>query len=279
MRERMCRCHSLVPVLAGLVGLGACAAIGAANDPDELTRTWDSAHVRIPGAAIGEGSAKIRGLMGSRDIRRAMADIPPTRRLPTVIYLHGCDGMGPPANKDIDNLSSAGYAVIAPDSFGRQYRPRDCDPSTNTADLFPQVWEYRQAEIRYAAQRVRELPWVDQANVFLMGFSEGGIAAAIYLGDEFKGHIITGWTCHAGERAWHLRGIGAPPSKPILAVVASDDPWFRNPWNRGHCGVFMESRPRARSIVIPASVHHVTPRPAAWRAVVEFLGQHASTGK
>ncbi len=267
----MCDHKMLISALAILVGLSGCAINTATDSPEELARTWDSARVRIPGSVIGEQTRNIDWKMGSREVFQAMAEFPPHIRIPVVIYLHGCGGFGPAAVSDISKLSAEGYAVIAPDSFARRYRPPDCDQKTYTTGLFPQAHAFRQAEIKYAAQRVRELPWVDQANVFLMGFSEGGRATAAYEGDEFKGHIITGSTCDR-------QGIGAPRAKPVLAIVASNDPWFRNTRSAG-CGMSMGSRPHAQFLVIPASEHHVTQYPAAWKALSDFLRQHTSKGQ
>lgn len=92
-------------------------------------------------------------------------------------------------------LADAGFVVIAPDSLARRYRPLQCDPKTQTGGYNLFVYDFRQAEINYAVQRLLEMPWVASGNMFLVGTSEGGVATALYRGDEFRARVVTQWTC------------------------------------------------------------------------------------
>lgn len=244
-----------------------CASLASSSNPDELARTWQGAWVLIP------GGQQWSGLMSDL-LTRAAVTLPAEKKFPAVLYMHGCDGLGGSDPLRWGSLlQAAGYAVIAPFSFGRQHRPRTCDPSTFSARYAPEVYEMRVREIDYAVAQVRTLPWVDQDNVFLFGFSEGGVAVAAYTGSAFRGYIITGWTCRQGYHA-DMDGLWVPSDKPVLAVVFAEDPWFPNPWQRGHCGEKFVNRRASESVVIPGSDHSTASHPIARNAVLEFLRQH-----
>ncbi len=56
----------------------------------------------------------------------------------------------------------------------------------------------RQAEIFYNIKKLKDLKFIDKNNIFLMGNSEGGLAAAAYKGREFRGRIVTAYSCENG---------------------------------------------------------------------------------
>lgn len=254
----------------------ACAALVMAcatdDSEEDVARTWNESLVQIPAVVIGDAEVGVYGFMSQPHVVKAMDNLSGKERIPTVLYLHGCTGIGFDSSRDLQLLADFGYAVIAPDSFARRNRPQLCNPETHTSRVLPHVHDYRQAEIAYAVERMRALEWIDPDNIFLMGFSEGGIATARYGGDEFNGHIISGWTCQSSGYAQtaFMQGIAAAPSKPILAIVGAHDPWFQV-WNKGHCGMSMAPGPHRRSIVIDTNLHQVTAYPEARRAIREFL--------
>jgi len=125
------------------------------------------------------------------------ANVPaPDRPLPTVLYLHGCKGFAYSHDGTMggwaQTLTAAGYTVVMPTSFAREYRPQTCDPATYTyaAGLAMEVSDMRLEELEYALTQLRTVSWVDQRNLFLMGHSEGGATVARWGGEEFNGHII-----------------------------------------------------------------------------------------
>lgn len=255
----------LTIVLAAALLGGGCATT-ATHDAADVERTWDKALVALPFSSPTSWD-------------RLLAAAPPNHRHPTVVYLHGCTGLSSVARRDMTLLARAGYAVIAPDSFARRYRPSNCEAEGTTGGTFPMAFALRHGEIRHAAARLRTVPWVDPAKVVLMGFSEGGIAVAAYDGDEFAAHVITGWTCHAPSDAPQITtGVWAPHGKPVLAIVASADPWFVWPGWRGHCGESV-TKARVESIVVDATEHHVTWHPAASRALLAFLARQTSASR
>ena len=148
---------------------------------DEARRTFDSAYVMVK--AEGEF---IEGRMSDDFVQRKLASL--KKKRPTVVFAHGCAGLGRGNLRYMRLLAWAGYAVVAPDSFARRYRPETCDPSRHRGIQgapHRRVGRMRQEEIHHAAYRVRRIHWADKKNLFLMGHSQGGTAVASYEGDGF----------------------------------------------------------------------------------------------
>ena len=162
-RERRVARSTLTTVafalLAGLPG-----TLSATGEDADLLRTWERAFVIVPGE-----TGLVRGWID--DIDERLAGTPPP--LPTVIYLHGCAGLGRISHDAAKLLAEAGYAVIMPDSFAREHKPKSCDPERVAGGLHRGVLGWRQAEANKAIREARRLAWVDPDNVFLWGFSEG----------------------------------------------------------------------------------------------------------
>ena len=130
--------------------------------------------------------------------------------------------------------------------------------------------KFRFAEVRYAYDRLLALPWVDTEKIYLAGFSEGGITAALYSGNEkFAGRIILGWVCTSGGRWWTgIRG----PKVPVLSVVGMEDRYHRSPDKFGeHCGLYFTGRPYSRSIRIPGAGHTILLDIETTDAIEEFI--------
>ena len=119
----------------------------------------------------GKLAAPIAAKMGSRRIERWRNSREVGSKFPAVIYMHGCTGFGD--TRLLETLARAGFVVIAPDSMARRYRPLQCDPKTRTGGQNLFVYDFRQAEISYALERIRSLDWVDRDGLFLVGVSEG----------------------------------------------------------------------------------------------------------
>lgn len=262
------------------IWMSGCASIGATNDPDELSRTLEKALVGIPLTYSElpvppgtEASLKIIGdelVIGvMKDIAHDFANIPGRMKIPLVIYLHGCSGVRGGQREDIRFLVRNNYAVIAPDSFARRFRPKDCDPYTYTDGLFRGVLSFRLAEARHAHEFAKTLPWVDKENIFMMGCSEGGVATARYGRGGLAGRIILGWTCNS---SWpEYAGISGPRDEPILAVVASNDPWFTTSATMGDCGDFMVFKSNSESVVIDTKLHVVQALLEVQEKILQFL--------
>ena len=257
-------------VFSGCGGFPAQQASARSASPDELesdiARSVDNAMVFLPRGL----SEPLAGRMRSPQIVEALAQVAPDEPLATLIYMHGCTGLG-----DFDLLraiAQRGFAVVAPDSFARRYRPMQCDPKAHTGGRNVFVFDFRMTEVSYTLHRLRQLPWVDRERMFLAGTSEGGVAAALYRGDDFRARVIAQWTCHGAPL---VRGLAAPPDEPVLAVVRADDPWYdpqRTPGQKGDCGAYMNGRPRSESMVLRGGPgHNVFDDPKALSRVLNFL--------
>lgn len=242
--------------------LSSCAAMDGGSD---LPATWSKANVAVPGQ---QGTHKLRPLELAELLQSGDAG----RRYPVILYLHGCTGMGRMEKEFGESLAEHGYVFIAPDSMARRYRPLQCDPRTRTGGNNLFVFDFRLAEISYAVDRLKLEPWVDQDNMFLMGGSEGGVAAALYRGDEFAARIIFQWTCHGAPL---VRGLAGPAHTPVLAVVNKGDPWYqpdKTANQSGDCGDFFQNRPGSSSIVLQRQgVHNVLDLPSVRRAIRGFI--------
>lgn len=242
----------------GVISVQACASGGLLAPTSDLERTWTNALVALP--PLPSGAARPVGRLGrvlsGADLPVRLGNTPTGAKLPVVLYLHGCTGLGSSSRAFMSWLAGNGYAVIAPDSMARKFRPLQCDPKTKSGGYNLYVYEFRLAEVAYALEQIEKLPWVDLDRLFLVGISEGGVAAALYRGDGFRAHAILQWTCHGGPL---VRGIAAPADTPILSVVYARDPWYdpsRTPGQRGHCGAYFGDRKESRSIVLETEEEH-----------------------
>ena len=164
------------------------------TDSKEMDRTWRAAIVRIP---AGKGKSR----------RSTTADLPndpslKDRKLPTVIYMHGCSGIWPGTLRRVRFLAENGFLVIAPASFARRKYPKSCDTATHRGGLYRGTLRMRQNDAGHAIEQARRLPFVDGRNIFLIGLSQGGITAATFTArndrQHVKARVVEGWTCNAG---------------------------------------------------------------------------------
>jgi len=238
--------------------LAGCYLSRSADQPDELARTWDGATVVVPFSTADPAMADISGEMREVKTHLMAARLAPT--LPVVIFLHGCNGLHGGYRVDLDFLRDLGYAVIAPDSFSREYKPTSCDWRSKSAGFHPGVIGFRLAETDYAIERARRFPWVDPDRIILMGQSEGGMTTANYAGAAVAARVILGWTC---QIPWPpLWGVKGDDRAPVLSVVSAQDRWFDRWFLRGDCGENMAPstsgsircyRSRPRSTPVPVS--------------------------
>jgi dienelactone hydrolase len=257
----------LAPFLV-LAFLSGCKAPIPLIDPrPDIELTWAEAEVALPPFRSGEDV--LLANLEDKAVKERLASLPRQAALPVILYVHGCTGIG--NGPFFRALARAGYVVIAPDSMARRYRPLQCDPKTRTGGYNRFVYDFRLTEISYALDRLKRLPWVDQHKVFLIGVSEGGVAAALYRGDEFRARVIAQWTCTGAPL---VQGIFAPLDEPVLSIVRDADPWYdksRTRNQRGDCGAFMQGRRNSRSIVLKGGGHNILGERENVRAILEFI--------
>ena len=244
--------HAGLPGQVFLLGLflvvAGCAALNPSSEADIAT-TWTQSRVYLPG---------VSSYMRPADVPIAQ------QKFPTVVYLHGCTGLMPGDMRWARTLTSAGYIVIAPDSFARSHRWSNCDPKTYLGGRFPAAAMMRQEEIEYALKMLHAEPWADTQNLFLMGHSEGGAAVARWPEGGFKAQIISGNRCRDG--------LAAPAKSPVLVIAFVHDPWDGN--YRRTCAMRFGGRESASELLLPGSGHDTSQSQEAQRAVLDFLRAH-----
>jgi dienelactone hydrolase len=230
-------------------------AQGAETD---IKRGWDEAQIFLPNTSKPATLNQVTG----------------DRVYPAALYMHSCSGIGDP---DFDNhgwaklLAQQGLLAVMPDSMARNDRKPSCDPKTMKGGLFPPVHAMRLEEIRYTTGEAKKQPWFDGKNPFLMGFSEGTMAAVRTPLAGFRGVIATAWTC-TNPQFPAFDGIFLPPETPLLAINHADDPWYTES-ARGTCESKFIGRLQAQNLTIPGRGHGTYHSEQARRAVVNFIKQ------
>jgi dienelactone hydrolase len=203
----------------------------------------------------------------------SISDIKTDQRYPVIVYLHGCTGIVDWHDYDWGRtLAKSGYIVIIPDSMARMGRVPNCDPVRKSgSNLFPMAYEYRQQEIEYALEQLKNSTWADNKKLFLMGHSEGGISVARSQYAGFRAHIILAWTCTSSYEMG-LDGIRSPKEVPILAVAAIRDQWRVGKKTYGRCIDKADGR-NVTQVDLDGEIHATTKYPESKPAVLNFLKQ------
>ncbi len=178
----------------------------------------------------------------------ASGHIKPDARAPAVLVMHGCSGIFGSPNSYQVFFMERGFAVFEPDSFARPgHTCKYNDLDTRTEDL------------EYAFARIKELPWVDQEQVLLMGISQGGAAVARWSKPGFAAHIVLANNCNGSKPR-------APANIPVLAVVGAEDEYYHG----SSCQVVRKVN-GSRSIVIPDAPHGIIDYEETTQAMAELL--------
>ena len=178
-------------------------------------------------------------LMPFTGSRITFSEIKLEKPTPAMIYLHGCGGINP--YHDLhgwgEYIAKMGFVVVLPNSFDRPNRIPNCNTVTKSTGFFPSVWEYRQQEIAYTLEQLKRIEYIDINAIFLMGHSEGGVAVAQNSNKEFKGAIISGWTCARRDS-----GLMSSKETAVLAIAYTKDPWYDSYQLSGRCIDFARGR-------------------------------------
>ncbi len=235
-------------------------AQAAENQGANVAMSWEKADVFVPGSFLTTTPNKVK------------VDKP----LPVVIYLHGCTGIADHDKRWGDFIKGLGYIAVLPDSMARPGRIPNCDPKKKRGGAFPQAHAMRQEEIRYALEQVQKSTWADTNNVFLMGHSEGGTAAARNTLGDFRGIIISAWTCTNSARP-DFDGIFAPLETPTLTLEWDHDAWREGTPQQGSCATKFGERKKARQVLFSGTEHSTYDQREARDAVAQFLKENLVT--
>lgn len=213
----------------------------------DISKSWEGAQVHVPGSFF----------------TKSVDNVSVDRPLPTIVLMHGCGGIQQHEGQWAQFLKSQGYIVVLPNSYAIPGRVMNCDPRSSTPNLrLVPVNDLRPAEAEYTFNQLKKQSWVDQKNIFLMGHSEGGMAAAYTKELGFNAVIISSFICH--------QGVNAGQDTPILAISFETDPYFSGRWNF-YCKDRWGDRPKAKQLILPGNGHPTYWEPKARQEVVDFI--------
>lgn len=226
-------------------------------DSEGVEQSYENAHVYVPGNFF----------------KTTPSNVEKTKRYPVVLYLHGCSGITPHDYQWAKYISEQGYVVVQPDSFARPNTKSICDPRTQTSAKGISagiVLMQRQQEIKFALAQLKQSPWVDTSNIFLMGHSQGGVSTALNKLD-FKGLIISAWTCSHNVTG----GIKSNKSIPVLAMSWDRDPWYYGKDTQGRCNDSANGH-NVTQLEFHGAYHSTVQEPEARAAVSKFLKENTN---
>ncbi len=230
------------------------AMLPVAFAQSDVARSWHKAVVYLPGSARTTTIDKIV-------VEKPMA---------AAIFMHGCAGIDRDGRAWSAMLAKLGLLVVLPDSLARTDRKPSCDVVNKKGGLFPPVHGMRLDEIAHAAEQVRKQPWFDGKNLFLMGYSEGAVAAVRSKLSGFRGVIATSWTC-TNSNVPAFDGVFTPAETPVLTMAHADDPWFKAPNLKGSCADKFAGRKNASHVNVPGPGHGTYDSEAAREAAAAFI--------
>lgn len=233
------------------------------GDIDELERSFEFGQNRVPDTALQPGEfralSEIREHPASWKTDVATKKLKPGARLPAVIYLHGCAG-NTAGYQWAAQFNRWGYAFFAPDSLAR---PRRSLCGSGRSSMIRHRIPMRLQELEYALQQLRQLDWIDQQRLVLMGSSEGAQAASSYRGDAFAAVVLIGTDC---------RFVGGSPRTPVgipvLNLVGSLD----NEGGGNGCHI-RGGTPGSRKVIVEGGYHKLGGNPHAHELLQQFLQQ------
>jgi len=148
---------------------------------------------------------------------------------PAVIYMSGCGGIDPPANRaqqtaTIDHLRSKGVAALIVDSFTPRNEPKGVCANLGNLDGETAIqYASRGSNDALAALKVlKAMPDIDTKHIFLMGFSLGAYSSLLATDTKSPNHDAK----VAGVIAYYpFCYDGVDPSVPVLVMIGEKDDW------------------------------------------------------
>ena len=196
-------------------------------------------------------------------------------KIPTLLFMHGSAGLRKGAIYRKWIVEKANFIFFAPNSFKIKNRPTYETPTK--LKNYEKVHKFRQAEIYYNLDKLQHISFIDINNIFLMGNSEGGLAAASFKGREFKARIITAYSCENSYYSKNFK-LGISKSEPVLNIIGTHDEYFSNDSNPtqghevdGHCTKALLKHKYAKVIILPQTKHDITLNEYVKEDIINFL--------
>ena len=206
-----------------LAGAAMALSAAAADRPNDVVRTWETAFVAVQIETPDLKRIELGGRIGADYIAEILQGMSPTLKQPVVIFISDCNyrSNDPEARQQIKFIASLGYIVFAPNSFARIGREPACDVVARRfldGTDFTTLHELRREEAAYAIERVLALPWVDPDRIFLIGAGDGADAVLNFSHEAITGRIAISPSC--------MFDMTAAPAIPTLIVRADRDVWY-----------------------------------------------------
>jgi dienelactone hydrolase len=227
------------------------ASAGSAAAQDEA---WNAGTIFVPASLSLTGEACVSKIGGKCMDRIA------TGRHPVILFMHGCNGAKRPKA-----FLGLGAIVVEPNSFWQGER---C--SLNAAEM-AKLLTIRMRDAAAATKQLQAAPWADPARLLLAGYSQGGIAAALYDGPEFKARVVIAWPCQLRSSGPSGPQMGVRGEGPVLAIQSRNDKLYERLGIEGDCGPEISSRPDSRSVLIPGNAHEIMDHPTTREAIAAFV--------
>jgi dienelactone hydrolase len=134
---------------------------------------------------------------------------------PSVVLLHGCDGIQPFQEQWADDLASQGYAALLVDSHGPSGIGDDCHNWPPTANT-------RTFDAYGALRYLRDRPNIDAARIGVLGWDTGGRAAMAVLEVTGVQQLVPD-RFRAGVAFYPTARPRPPVSGPALVLIGDKD--------------------------------------------------------
>jgi hypothetical protein len=215
---------------------------------------WQMGRIFVPASLSQTGEACVSRIGGKCMDRIAKG------RHPVILFMHGCNAtQRPKAFLDL------GAIVVEPNSFWQGER---C--TLNAAEM-GKLLAARAIDLADAAKQLKSAPWADPKRLLLAGYSQGGIAAALYEGPEFKARIVIAWPCQPRSSGPSGPETGVRGEGPVLAIQSRNDRLYERLGIEGDCGPEISGRPGSRSVLIPGNIREIMDHPATREAIAAFV--------
>jgi len=228
--------------------------------PEHNRLAWEGSLVVVPAPLNAKDDFQIRKWMKPELVTKL---VKPYLKVPTVIWAHPCSGITHSSRPFIQSAIAAGYAVIAPNSFANG-RKGEC----RVGMAVGQFRHLRIGEIRYALERIRDIPWVDRNNIVLAGYSEGSGAVREFgaQSPEINGIMIFGVACSGYSGI----AVQADLDVHVLAVFGDEDRYYRNLTSFRAYSVAGHAEP-SQSLSIPGGGHDVLAELSVQKLITRML--------
>lgn len=239
---------------------------------ENIDDTYKYAYIGIP-KSLGNIKKNFFGTLD--EFKRKYPNFRAKKKLPLVLFMHGSAGLSKGEIYKRYIVSEAKCIFFAPNSFKIKKRPTYLSPMP--LKKYEKVHKLRQVELDYNLKKVLKLDFIDKKNIFLMGHSEGGVAASIYKSKSVKARIITAFSC---EHSYFYENIklGSRDDEPFLNIIGTDDEYFARDsiLNRdynvdGHGVLTLQNNINAKIVVLGKTRHDITQNIYVKDEIINFL--------